>query len=128
MMRNRHHGCGCYQERQSRWVEPSILYLLLEKTRHGYELMQELPKFGFLVGPADPGAIYRTLRHLEDVGLVRSEWDTAGTGPAKHQYMITELGREHLQLWANALRKRRNSLDVFIKKLENINLSSVGNP
>ncbi|MCI0511592.1 helix-turn-helix transcriptional regulator [candidate division KSB1 bacterium] len=118
MNQRRHRGCGCYQERQSRWVEPSILYLLCEKSRHGYELMQALPNFGFMPGPADTGAIYRTLRHLEAVGLVSSTWDTSAVGPARRQYTITELGRQHLRLWTNALKQRREALDEFLKKLE----------
>lgn len=118
MNQHRHRGCGCYQERQSRWVEPSILYLLCEKPRHGYELMQALPDFGFIAGTADAGAIYRTLRHLEAVELVSSIWDTSAVGPAKRQYTITELGRQHLQLWTKALKQRRDALDEFLKKLE----------
>lgn len=121
MPQHRHRGCGCYKERQSRWVEPSILYLLAEKPRHGYELMATLPEFGFVSGPADPGAIYRTLRHMEEAGLVRSAWDTSGAGPAKRQYTITASGREHLRLWSDALRQRRNSLDAFLQKLDILN-------
>jgi poly-beta-hydroxybutyrate-responsive repressor len=119
-MKNRQRGCGCYQERQSRWVEPSVLYLLLKKSKHGYELMSELPEFGFISGPVDPGAVYRTLRHLEEVGLVKSEWDTSGSGPAKRLYTLTEPGKKHLQLWADSLRDRRNALNDFIEKLDDV--------
>jgi PadR family transcriptional regulator PadR len=113
-------GCRCHNERQSRWLEPSVLYLLWGEQKHGYELMSELPKLGFMTGAADPGAIYRTLRHLEDVGLVESEWDTSGSGPAKRVYSLSELGKAHLQLWADSLRQRRNALDDFLQKLDSV--------
>jgi PadR family transcriptional regulator, regulatory protein PadR len=120
MLKHHFRGCGCYKERQSRWVEPTILYLLMEKPRHGYELMSALPELGFISSPADPGAIYRTLRHLEEAGLVGSAWDTSSAGAAKRLYTITESGRVHLKLWTESLRQRWNSLDAFIKKLDQI--------
>jgi PadR family transcriptional regulator, regulatory protein PadR len=115
--RNRH-GCGCYKERYNRWLEPSILYLLLGGKKHGYELMNNLPELGFVNNPVDPGAIYRTLRHMEDVKLVKSEWDTGGSGPAKRIYVITGNGKDHLKLWASELETRRNALDSFLQKIE----------
>jgi len=115
--RNRR-GCGCYKERYNRWLEPSILYLLLDGKKHGYELMSELPSLGFVSNPVDPGAIYRTLRHMEDVGLVESEWDTGGSGPAKRIYLLTALGKDQLKLWAEELENRRNALDAFLQKIK----------
>jgi poly-beta-hydroxybutyrate-responsive repressor len=120
MKKMQRQGCGCYQERHNRWIEPSILYLLHEKKKHGYELMTELPELGFIGKTVDPGAIYRTLRHLEQAGLVFSQWDTTGSGPAKRVYTLSDLGRNHLNRWADALEKRRNSLDAFLAKLETI--------
>lgn len=115
--RNRH-GCGCYKERYNRWLEPSILYLLLDGKKHGYELMSNLPELGFVNSPVDPGAIYRTLRHMEDVGLVESEWDTDGSGPAKRIYLLTALGKDQLKLWAEELENRNNALNAFLQKLK----------
>lgn len=127
-MRNRNgRGCGCYQERHNRFLEPSILYLLWQKRKHGYEIIAELPEFGFFNGPVDPGAIYRTLRHLEEVSLVLSEWDTSGTGPAKRVYAVTELGKEHLGLWANALRQRCEALNSLLNKIDLILDDSTSN-
>ncbi|RPI00516.1 MAG: PadR family transcriptional regulator [Calditrichaeota bacterium] len=116
----RKQGCRCYDERQSRWVEPSILYLLWSKPNHGYDLMISLPELGFFTGSADPGAIYRTLHHLEHVGLVSSNWDNTGSGPAKRLYTITELGQDHLRLWTAALRKRMHAIDSFIQKVQEL--------
>ncbi|HPG40958.1 MAG TPA: helix-turn-helix transcriptional regulator [bacterium] len=114
------HGCGCHAGRKTRWVEPSILYMLWEQPRHGYELMTDLPELGFVATQGDPGAIYRTLRHLEENGLVVSQWDTSGTGPAKRLYTITPLGIENLQLWAESLRQYKLALDAFLEKIDKI--------
>lgn len=112
--------CTCYNERQSRWVEPSVLYLLWYKARHGYELMADLPNLGFIKGAADPGSVYRMLRHLEENGLVKSEWDTTGSGPAKRLYTITSMGREHLMHWRDALAQRKKALAMFLKKIQGL--------
>ncbi len=116
-------GCGCHAGRKTRWVEPSILYLLWKQPRHGYDLMGDLPELGFVTTQADAGAIYRTLRHLEENGLVVSQWDTTGTGPAKRLYTITQLGIENLRLWENSLRQHKQALDAFLEKIAYINQS-----
>jgi len=120
--RHRHHNCTFHSERRQRWVEPSILYTLWDGAKHGYEIMSALPELGFLRGAADPGAIYRTLRTMEESGLVKSEWDTSGTGPAKRVYVLTDAGREHLTCWLDALKERRDALNAFIKRIEALEL------
>ena len=58
-------GCGCHNERQSRWVEPTILYLLWEKQMHGYELMSELPKLRNKTIASTGTALFRN--HLSEM-------------------------------------------------------------
>ena len=110
--------CSCYNQRQNRWLEPSILLLLMEVPRHGYEIIARLPDLGFSQNPIDPGAVYRTLRHLEENNFVDSAWDVTGSGPAKRQYTITDSGCEHLALWANMLAERREAIAAFLLRLE----------
>ena len=59
-----------------RYIQPSILMILKEKTSYGYELIQNIGQFEFVQGNAPPGMIYRHLREMEDLGLVVSEWKT----------------------------------------------------
>jgi DNA-binding PadR family transcriptional regulator len=69
---------------------------------------------------ADPGFLYRTLRGFEDEGLVRSSWDTGGTGPARRVYVITDVGREFLHVWAVHLRRVRDRLDRFLNDYQSL--------
>lgn len=118
--RHNRHNCSCYRERRQRWVEPCIIYTLWDGAKHGYEIMSVLPELGFVRGNADPGAIYRTLRSMEENHLVQSEWDTSGNGPAKRKYTLTPEGREHMACWLDALKQRRDTLTKFIARIEEI--------
>ena len=50
----------------------------------------------FVGGAQDFGQMYRTLRSLEEDGLVVSCWQGSETGPARRSYHISELGTERL--------------------------------
>jgi len=91
--------------------------LLLQKPSHGYELMERLSQGEEMPG-ADPGLLYRTLRQMEDDGLVRSTWDTEGKGPARRQYEVTPEGVEYLHTWAVNIRHTRERLDRFLAEYE----------
>ncbi|MBN1540836.1 helix-turn-helix transcriptional regulator [candidate division KSB1 bacterium] len=115
-------GCckGAGLERQARWLAPSLLYLLWKESSHGYNLMADLPSLGFITGSTDPAAVYRTLNLLEQEGLVRSEWDTSGSGAAKRSYEITDQGKQQLCSWREFMQIRRDALDQFLRRLEEL--------
>ncbi len=107
--------------KQERFIQPSILLGLLFKASYGYELIQNLQRFGFVEGQAPPGMIYRHLRQLEQDGLVSSEWDVAGAGPAKRMYTISDEGKEVLGMWVDYMKKQAEKLNAFMdtyRKLE----------
>ena len=101
--------------KQERYIQPSILMGLYSKPSYGYELIQNIQRFGFVEGHAPPGMIYRHLRQMEEDGLVSSQWDTGGTGPAKRMYRITSEGGEVLAGWIDYMEKQANDLMAFIK-------------
>ena len=101
--------------KQERYIQPSILMGLYSKPSYGYELIQNIQRFGFVEGHAPPGMIYRHLRQMEEDGLVSSEWDTDGTGPAKRMYQITTDGAEVLASWVDYMERQANDLMEFIK-------------
>ncbi|MBN2517168.1 MAG: helix-turn-helix transcriptional regulator [Deltaproteobacteria bacterium] len=104
------------QGKQERYIQPSILLGLYGKPSYGYELIQNIQKFGFLKGQAPPGMIYRHLRQIEEDGLVLSEWDTEGTGPARRVYNITPEGEEMLAIWVEYMETQSKNLSSFIKQ------------
>ncbi len=102
--------------KQERYVQPSILMSLYLTDSYGYELIQNIQNFGFIQGQAPPGMIYRHLRQLEEDRLVRSEWETDGSGPAKRVYQITEDGKQVLALWVAHMEGQAKKLEEFVKQ------------
>jgi PadR family transcriptional regulator PadR len=106
--------------KQERYIQPSILLGLLLGASYGYELIQNIQRFGFVEGQAPPGMIYRHLRQLEQDGLVSSKWETEGTGPAKRMYNITEEGKAVLAIWIDYMKKQAENLKSFVNYYEKL--------
>jgi DNA-binding PadR family transcriptional regulator len=69
-----------------------LLELLLERPKHGYEMIKELEaRFSGFYSPS-PGSVYPTLQMLEDRAYVRST-----TEDGKRVYAITDEGRAYLE-------------------------------
>ena len=107
-------------KKSERYIQPSILMALKYKPSYGYELIKDICQFGFVEGQAPPGMIYRHLRNLEENGLVASEWETDGTGPAKRVYQLTMDGTEVLDYWIIYMRNQAEMLQNFIERYEEI--------
>ncbi len=104
------------QGRQERYIQPSILMSLVARSSYGYEIINNIQEFGFVEGQAPPGMIYRHLRQLEEDGLLSSEWETEGTGPAKRVYRLTPDGREVLGLWVGYMKQQVRKLADFVER------------
>ena len=102
-------------KKSERYIQPSILMALKYKPSYGYELIKEISRFGFVEGQAPPGMIYRHLRDMEDNGLVSSEWETEGAGPAKRVYHLTPEGKEVLEFWIGYMKNQAEKLLNFIE-------------
>jgi PadR family transcriptional regulator PadR len=115
------HGGNSHPVRTSRieawprnWLVPVLLLLLREYTSYGYKLMEQATAFGF--GAMNPGALYRTLRHMESDGLCKSEWDTTNEGgPARRVYSITDAREAYLDFWAKSLEQYQRNMDAFFQ-------------
>jgi PadR family transcriptional regulator, regulatory protein PadR len=104
--------------KSERYIQPSLLMALKSKPSYGYELIQEICQFGFVEGQAPPGMIYRHLRDLEENGLVSSEWETAGAGPAKRVYQLTAEGDEILSFWIGYMKEQAERLHRFVEQYD----------
>ena len=108
--------CRVPDPRVRSFLQPQLLMSLLKKPAHGYELMERLTGEGNAA--VDPGLLYRTLRQLEEEGLVRSAWNTDGVGPARRLYEATPEGEDYLRAWTVNIRQIRDQMDRFLAEYE----------
>jgi poly-beta-hydroxybutyrate-responsive repressor len=108
------------QGKRERYIQPSILLGLYHRPSYGYELIRNIQRFGFIVGQAPPGMVYRHLHQLEGDGLVSSEWKTEGSGPARRMYNLTQDGKEMLALWIGYMEKQVENLEEFINQYREV--------
>ena len=103
--------------RVERFGEAALLLLLSDRPTHGYELLELLPE---LSGDdrVDVGNLYRTLRSLEEDGIVASEWSAELPGPTKRTYTLTDEGRAVLDSWLRSLDELRDGLTVFLDRTQ----------
>ncbi|KKT58096.1 MAG: Transcriptional regulator, PadR-like protein family [Candidatus Amesbacteria bacterium GW2011_GWA1_44_24] len=98
--------CGCsFRSRDfgniERFIEPCILLLLSMGTSHGYGLMEDLEKH--CGEKVDIGNLYRTLRRMETLGWVTSDWGENKSGPDRRIYTITQEGIDSLKSATSSL-------------------------
>ena len=103
--------------RVERFGEAALLVSLAARPTHGYELIERLPE---LSGEerVDVGNLYRSLRSLEEEGLVTSEWQPDLPGPAKRTYTLTAEGHAVLASWLAAVEQLRDGLTMFLDRAE----------
>lgn len=98
------------------FLRPCLLLLLGERPSHGYDLLERLEELGFR--QRDPGLLYRSLRAMEQEGLVRSRWEASAIGPQRRTYELSEEGEDWLHAWAGSLRETRRSISHFLGRYE----------
>ena len=99
-------------------MEPAILVTLLQEwNSYGYKLMEQLTVLGFEA--MNPGTMYRTLRKMENEGVVKSNWETSKGGPARRTYSLTKAGEAYLELWVKSLEHYQRSMDAFFRLYTN---------
>ena len=116
--------CRCDGGQPKNFARPCLLLLLAEAPAHGYELMERLRPFGFEV--TDPGSVYKSLRLMEQEGLVTSEWELSSRGPARRVYSLTSDGRDLLAAWALTLQQNREILGQFLERYRHLDTAASG--
>jgi len=108
--------CACTGRNIGKFTSPAALLAIAETgLRSGYDIAERLRTMplGGETGP-DTGGLYRTLRRMERMNLVTSEWDTEGGGPARRMYRLTNLGDRCLRQWAGTLREHSRAIERFL--------------
>lgn len=99
------------------FLRPCLLLLVRERPSYGYDLLVRL---GELVGRADPGMLYRSLRAMEQEGLVHSSWQASEVGPPRRTYRLSEEGEDWLHAWSGSLRETRRVIDRFLDHYDQV--------
>jgi DNA-binding PadR family transcriptional regulator len=96
-------------------VRQSLLALLAEGPRHGYQLRQDFEARTGGTWPLNVGQVYTTLARLERDGLVEV---ADGADEAQKLYSLTNVGRAELELWfATPVRRGDRPRDELAIKL-----------
>jgi PadR family transcriptional regulator PadR len=93
---------------------PCLLLLIGENPSYGYDLLERLRELGFK--QADPGMLYRSLRAMEQEGLVKSDWEVSELGPPRRTYVLSDEGKDWLHAWAGSLRETERILGRFLRR------------
>ncbi len=107
-------------------AELTILSLVAEGPRYGYEIQQIIDERGLrewlVIGFS---SIYYLLNKLESQGMLTSQLQTAGHGPARKVFQVTEAGQGILQTSVLERLRRPRALGVgFELGLANLNAIS----
>lgn len=88
-----------------------LLLLLRGAPSHGYELRGHLRARGI---DDEPGALYRTLRKLEDRKVIVSRWTGLLAGPRRRVYTLTPKGHIELERMIVAIGAARHAQTAFL--------------
>jgi len=98
-------------------LEPALLILIKRQARHGYTLLSDLEMLG--MGTIHPSVVYRTLREMEELGWIDSEWTTDQTqGPPRRTYRITAEGDVALVNWQQELKKSERLIAKLLQSVD----------
>ena len=98
--------CACKGSFLDKFIQPSILFELLDNDKTGSGILKNLNK-GTMAkyGKLDPTGFYRTLKKMDEAGTITSEWLTAGQEKPIKVYSITNSGRICLKTWEITLKQ-----------------------
>jgi DNA-binding PadR family transcriptional regulator len=122
--RGHHHGAH-HDSRRGRWVEPFVLLLVAQGPTYGYQIIGRLDELGVAPEGIDPGMVYRTLRSMDDDGLVRTEWGLEGDQP-RREYRLTEEGACALEDWMDVMAERKRLIEHFLEQSKAITEATEG--
>jgi DNA-binding PadR family transcriptional regulator len=100
------------------WI---LLTLINHEGAHGYKIKKIMNTFTQDLGiPLNITGLYRHLDGLEKRGVLYSEWDSRGKGPAKRKYYLTESGQECLRYWMRTLSMQSLLIGRFFEQAKKI--------
>ncbi|MGD9151563.1 MAG: helix-turn-helix transcriptional regulator, partial [Desulfobacterales bacterium] len=87
----------------------------------GYKIKKIMNTFTQDLGiPLNITGLYRHLDGLEKRGVLYSQWDSRGKGPARRKYYLTESGKECLRYWMRTLSMQSLLIGRFFEQAKKI--------
>lgn len=101
------------------WIQFLLLGLLYESPMHGYQLMEEMEKRGYVrSGRFKTGSVYTILSRMERRGWLSSKKYFSEAGRQRRIYTVTSLGRDALKTGLEHMLRRKKLLDELEKYYE----------
>ena len=111
--------CPCHGTTLDKLIHPAILTILAMKPLHGYELAKKISKIpNYFDKAPDVSGVYRTLKSLESLGMVTSDWSVSEEGRPKRLFTITDEGRQCLETWNTTLQNYHKAIGSLLKAIQ----------
>ena len=94
-------------------LEGCVLPILRQEERYGYEISQNLERYGF--GRIPEGTVYPLLLRLEKRGSITASFRASPEGPQRKYYALTDLGQKELAEFFRNYRELTSAVDQLIK-------------
>lgn len=114
--------CPCTGKHMKHFAAPWILLTLINHDgAHGYKIKTLMNQYTQDLGiPMNITGLYRHLNGLEKRGVLYSEWDSRGKGPARRKFYLTESGKECLRYWMRTLSTQSLLIGRFFEEAKKI--------
>lgn len=113
--------CPCSGNNLDKLIQPLILINLAHEDLYGYKIVQLIAESPMFNGSKPDGTgVYRSLKAMEQRGLVVSSWSLADAGPAKRIYRITSDGVECFSHWITTLAEYRQTLGMILEEAQKV--------
>jgi len=78
--------------------KPIVLSLLLSGESYGYQILRRVRRVSGGTVKWSSAMLYPVLRRMEREGLIRSEWRVSEEKRMRKYYMLTDAGRQELEV------------------------------
>ena len=95
-------------------LEGCILAVIGEQETYGYEIPQQLERYGF--GKIVEGTIYPLLLRLEKNGLAEAVYRQSEVGPRRKYYRLTAVGEAELASFIQNYRALSRAVDNLLQE------------
>ena len=95
-------------------LEGCILAVIGEQETYGYEISQQLERYGF--GKIAEGTIYPLLLRLEKNGLAEAVFRQSEVGPRRKYYRLTAAGEAELMSFIRNYRALSRAVDNLLRE------------